>query len=197
MNRYDMVLKSYANTPWSDYAQVRVGDIFLDTKKFDQAILVFKSTLVNFPQTRLKERVIFSLALAYFNKEDFVRAAEEFKKLPDTRPKFYLANSLYNMNRYEDALEIFTSIVKNGSDKLAQERSQYQIPWCRYRMGQDMEAVDHFKAFLKKYPDSKFSRDALDQSAAILSNAAQNFEKWGMPGDAARVYQKLEELKLK
>ena len=99
------------------------------------------------------------------------------------------------MNRYEDALEIFTSIVKNDSEKIAQERSQYQIPWCRYRMGQDTEAVDYFKAFLKKYPDSKFSRDALNQSVDILSNAAKNFEKWRMPDDAARVNQKLKELK--
>ncbi|MDP2929746.1 MAG: tetratricopeptide repeat protein [Candidatus Omnitrophota bacterium] len=197
MNKYDMVLKSYSNTAWAPHAQAGIGNIFLATKKFDQAILAFQSTLVNFPQTRLKERVIFNLGLAYFNKEDFLRAAEEFKKLPDTRARFYLANSLYNAGRYDDALEIFTSIAKNSSDTLWQEPSQYQISWCLYRMGQDMGAVDHFKAFLKKYPDSKFSPDALRISTAILSGAAKNFERWGMPGDAARVQQKLKEFELK
>ena len=61
-------------------------------------------------------------------------------------------------------------------------------------MNKDMEAVDNFDVFLKKYPDSKFSRDALNQSAAILSNAAQNFEKWKMPDDAARLHKRAEEL---
>ena len=76
-------------------------------------------------------------------------------------------------------------------------RAQYQTGWCYYRMGRDMEAADSFGAFLKKYPDSKFSQDASSQCASILLSAAQNFEKWKMPDDAARVYKRLEELKQK
>ena len=99
------------------------------------------------------------------------------------------------MNKYEDALELFKEVVKNPSDGPMAEGAQYQAAWCYYRMNKDMEAVDNFEAFLKKHPDSKFSRDALNQSFAILSSAAQNFEKWKMPDDAARLYKKLEELK--
>jgi TolA-binding protein len=135
------------------------------------------------------------LALAYFGKEDFVRAAQVFGKLTGTEARFYLANSLYNMNKYEDALELFKEIAKNSSDRSIAAGAQYQAGWCYYRMNKDMEAVDNFDAFLKKYPDSKFRRDALNQSSVILSNAAKNFEKWKMPDDAARLYKKLEALK--
>ena len=61
-------------------------------------------------------------------------------------------------------------------------------------MNKDMEAVDNFDAFLKKYPDSRFSRGALNQSVAILLSGAQNFEKWKMPDDAARLYKRAEGL---
>ena len=61
-------------------------------------------------------------------------------------------------------------------------------------MNKDIEAVDNFDAFLKKYPDSGFSPDALSQSAAILTSAAKNFEKWKMPDDAARLLKRAEGL---
>jgi hypothetical protein len=57
-----------------------------------------------------------------------------------------------------------------------------------------MEAADAFYSYSKKYPDSVFGQDALRQSSSILLNAAQNFEKWKMPDDAARVYKKLAEM---
>jgi len=195
MERYDTVLKFYADSPWADYAQFSVGNIFLAEKKFDRAILSFQSALTHFPGSLLKEKIRFKLALAYLGREDFLRAAEEFGKLQGTEARFYLANSLYNMNKYEEALDIFKEIVKSSSDRSIVESAQYQIGWCYYRMDKDMEAVDNFDAFLKRYPDSGFSRDALDQSAAILARAARNFEKWKMPEDAARLYKKMEELK--
>lgn len=195
--KYDAVLKSYADSPSADYAQFNVGNIFLAEKKFDRAILSFQSALTHFPGSSLKEKIIFKLALAYFSKEDFVRAAEEFGKLPGMGARFYLANSLYNMNKYEESLELFKEIAKNSTDRSIAEGAQYQTGWCYYRLNKEMEAVDDFDAFLKKYPDSRFSPDALNQSAAILSSAAQNFEKWKMPDDAARLYKKLGEMKPK
>jgi TolA-binding protein len=194
MERYEAVLKSYADSPWADYAQLNVGNVFLAERKVDRAILSFQSALTNFPGSSLKENIKFRLALAYFIKEDYVRAAEEFGKLPGVNAKFYLANSLYNMNKYEEALELFKEIARGSSDRSMAELAQYQTGWCYYRMNKEMEAVDNFDTFLKKYPDSKFSADALNQAAGILSSAAQNFEKWKMPEDAARLLKRAEEL---
>jgi TolA-binding protein len=194
LEKYDEVLKSYPDSPWADYAQFSVGNIFLSEKKFDRAMLSFQSALKNFPTSSLKEKIMFKLALAYFGKEDFARAAQAFGKLPGQEARFYLANSLYNLNKYDGALDIFREIAKSSSDKAMAQSAQYQVAWCYYRMDKDMEAVDNFEAFLKKYPDSAFYRDALNQSAAILSSAAQNFEKWKMPDDAARLYKRAEEL---
>lgn len=197
MGMYEAVLKSYSDSPSADYAQFNIGNIFLARKKFDRAILSFQSALTHFPGSGLRERITFKLALAYFIKEDFIRAAEEFSKLPGTAAGFYLAGSLYNMNKYEKALELFKEIAEDSSGGPMAENAQYQIGWCYYRMDKDAEAVDSFDLFLKKYPDSRFSRDALEQSSAILASAARNFEKWKMPEDAARLYKKLEMLKEK
>ena len=202
---FDDVLKGYPDSGYADYAQYRLGDIFLATKKYDLAILAYQSLLVNFPQTGLKEKTIFKSGVGYFNRGLFSQALTEFERLAKISPKwtddavyrFYLANSLYNINRYEEAIEIFKSLSRNAVNGDLALRAQYQTGWCYYRMGRDMEAADSFGAFLKKYPDSKFSQDASSQCASILLSAAQNFEKWKMPDDAARVYKRLEELKQK
>jgi len=187
----------------SDYAQYRVGGIFLAAKKYDPAILSYQSELANFPKSALKDKAMFRLGIAYFSKGAFREALAEFEKLAKISPgyneyllfRFYTANSLYNLNRYEEALGIFKSLAKNTLDKDIAMRTQYQTGWCYYRMDRDMEAADSFDIFLKKYPDSEYSKDALDKSVSILLTAAQNFEKWKMPEDAARVYKRLEELK--
>jgi TolA-binding protein len=200
---FDDVLKGYPDSGYADYAQYRLGDIFLATKKYDLAILAYQSLLVNFPQTVLKEKAIFKSGIGYFNKGLFSQALTEFKRLAkvsskwtdDTLYRFYLANILYNVNNYEEAIEIFKSLSNGAVDNEIALRAQYEIGWCYYRMGRDVEAADSFSAFLKKYPDSELSQDASSQCASILLSAAQNFEKWKMPDDAARLYKRLEELK--
>lgn len=200
---FDDVLKGYPDSACADYAQYRLGDIFLATKKYDLAILAYQSLLVNFPQTGLKEKAIFKSGVGYFNRGLFPQALTEFERLAKissrwtegTFYRFYLASTLYNTNKYEEAIEIFKSLSKDSVNDDIALRAQYQVGWCYYRMGRDMEAADSFTAFLKKNPGSEFSRDALDKCTSILLDAAQNFEKWKMPDDAARVYKKLEELK--
>lgn len=195
MENYDAVLESYPDNPPADYAQFGIGNIFLTEKKFDQAILSFQSALAHFPDSDLKDKMLLKLAFSYFAKGDFVRAAEEFKKIPGIEAKFYIANSLYNMDRYEESLELFREIAKGPSEKPVTEYAQYQIGWCYYRMNKDIDAADSFDVFFKRYPGSALKQDALNQSVFILSNAAKNFEKWKMPEDAARLYKRLGELK--
>ena len=199
---FDDSLKRHPDSPWADYAQYRIGGIFLSEKKYDLAILAYQSLLVNFPQTGLKGKAILNSGVAYFKQGLFPQALAEFKKLSGSFPKlsddaaykFYLASSLYNLNRYEEALEIFKLLAKSAPGSISL-MAQYQTGWCYYRMDKGTDAADSFTAFLKKYPDSELSKDALHQCASILLGAARNFEKWKMPGDAARLYKRLEELR--
>ncbi|MDP3790802.1 MAG: tetratricopeptide repeat protein [Candidatus Omnitrophota bacterium] len=202
-NSFDDSLREYPDSPYADYAQYRLGDIFLTTKKYDLAILAYQSLLVNFPQTALKDKAMLKLGVAYLKNGLFAQAMAEFDRVvklspkwkDDTAYKFYMANILYNTGKYDEALEIFKTLSRGAANGDISLKSQYQIGWCYYRMNKDMEAVDSFSVFSKKYPGSELSPDALDQGASILLNAAENFEKWKMPDDAARMYKKLKELK--
>jgi len=199
---FDDALKKYPASRYSDYAQYRLGDIFLMSKKYDLAILAYQSLVVNFQDTGLKQGSLFKMGIAYFKKGYHPEALAELERLAKVSPalgedstyKFYLANCLYSINRYEEAAEILKSLTKNPANHEIAMRAQYLLGWCNYRTDRDMEAVDAFYTYSKKYPDSAFGQDALRQSSSILLNAAQNFEKWKMPDDAARLYKKLAEM---
>lgn len=199
---FDTSLKTYPASRYSDYAQYRLGDIFLMSQKYDLAILAYQSLVVNFQNTGLKERSLFKMGVAYFKKGYYPEALAELERSARLSPawgedntyKFYLANCLYNVNKYEEAAEILKPLAKNPVDHEIAMRAQYLLGWCNYRTDRDMEAADAFYTYSKRYPDSVFSQDALRQSSSILLNAAQNFEKWKMPDDAARVYRKLAEM---
>jgi TolA-binding protein len=199
---FDDLLKGYPESSLCAYAQYRLGDIFLATGKYSLAILAYQSLIANFPSAPLKDRAMLKLGIAHLKERAFSQALAQLDDLAKSFPKykedalykFYLANALYNMNKYEEALDVFKSLVK-CPDAAISLQSQYQIAWCQYRMGRDMEAVDSFGAFAKKYPDSGYKKDALRQGSSILLSAAQNFEKWKMPEDAARLYNRMEEFK--
>lgn len=201
---YDASLKKYPAGRYADYAQYRLGDIFLMSKRYDLAILAYQNLLLNFHDTGLREKSLLKMGMAYFKKGYYPEALAELEKLAKLSPvwsedvmyKFYLANCLYSLNRYEEAADILRPLVKNQANYEITAAAQYLLAWCDFRAGRDMEAADSFYAYSKKYPDSVFGQDAVKQSASILLNAAQNFEKWKMPDDAARLYRKLADMNI-
>jgi TolA-binding protein len=198
----DGLLKRYPESPVAAYAQLRLGDIFLSSGKYPLAVLAYQSLMTNFPNTALKDKAMLRLAAAHLKNGSFAQAMNALEELIKAFPaynsdavyRFYLANTLYSLNRPGEALEIFRALTKNAANNGIAQESQYQAAWCEYRMGRDTEAADSFTAFAKKYPDSRLSKDALEQARSVLLAAAQNFEKWNMPEDAARLHKKAEEL---
>jgi TolA-binding protein len=202
---YEAALKKYPDGPYADYAQYRLGLVFMLEKKYSAALLAFQSLLANFPATGLKETASYRLAEAYFKNGMYSKSLAEFEALAKSSPRwrddadsrYYAANCLYDMNRYEEALEIFKALAKGSPGGRIAEGADYRAAWCYYRLGKDMEAAELFSAFAKKYALSPFRAQAARQGTLIFTKAAENFEKWKMPEDAARLHKKLEDLKTK
>lgn len=196
MERYDLVLNAYPESPWADHAQYQIGRIFLITGKYDQSILAYQSVLANFPKTRLADRAMRELGIAYFLKGDFEHAATEFelfmKEFPgrgdlDDETRLYLANSFYNMAKYYKALELFKALARESSDDSIRRMARYQIGWCYYNLGEEGASADEFGAFLKDHPESAMAADAMYQLALILYDE----------GKADEALARLEELAAK
>ncbi|MBU0604722.1 MAG: tetratricopeptide repeat protein, partial [Candidatus Omnitrophica bacterium] len=74
--------------------------------------------------------------------------------------RLYLANSMYNMSRYDAALAEFMAIEDQSSEVKLKVMAAYQIGWCLHNLRKEPEAVAAFERFLRAYPDSELAPDA-------------------------------------
>jgi tetratricopeptide (TPR) repeat protein len=70
--------------------------------------------------------------------------------------------SLYNLGKFNEAIEVFKNIIRlyNQDIELAQ-KAEYEIADCFYRMGEEKEAMNRFKALRSKYPDSNLTSEVI------------------------------------
>jgi TolA-binding protein len=164
---FDAILTKYPGSRSSDYAQYQLGNIFLYTGKFGQASLAYQSLSKNFPDSPLRDASRPRLASSSFLNNDFARSAAEFGRMakeeakqdPVLSGKFYLANSLYNLSKYDEALALFKDVAAYSSDERTRAMADYQIGWCYHNMRKESAAIDHFNRFLKERPQDSLGPD--------------------------------------
>ncbi|MDD5655237.1 MAG: tetratricopeptide repeat protein [Candidatus Omnitrophica bacterium] len=167
---YDIILKDYPDSFYSDYVQYQLGSVFLKQSNYDGAILAFKSMMNNFPKSKLLDKSYYALGLAYFQKEDYVSSTDIFRgftaKFKDSNlcadSMYLLGTSLYNAGKFQEAIEVFKDIIRSyGQNIPLVQKSEYEIADCMYRMGNEEEAVNKFKSLRSKYPDSSLTPDVV------------------------------------
>jgi TolA-binding protein len=165
LENYDAVLDKYPEGPNADYAQYQIGNSYFTAGKFQQAAMAYHGMLANFPNSSLREKAVFRLGASYYRMKDYVHAGQEFSGLlkdypASARAKLYLADSLYNMNKYDEALFIYRDVERDNQDGAITAKALYQTGWCYYNMRKEAEAVGAFARFLREYPSSELALDA-------------------------------------
>ncbi|MFA6078349.1 MAG: tetratricopeptide repeat protein [Candidatus Omnitrophota bacterium] len=166
---FDAVLKDHSGRSCADYAQYQLGNIFYELGRYDQAVLAYKSLLLNFPDSTFREDAVLKLAMAYFMKKDFENAGTEFEisskskgvKTGNDEEVFYYANSLYFSGRYEEAAEAFKNIRDASRDERFAAMAEYQLGWSYHNMHKEADAMEVFTGFLKRHPGSVMAGDVL------------------------------------
>lgn len=165
---YDVVLGKYPDSFWADYAQYQVGAIFSLTGKSGQAIMAYQSVLTNFPNSSWRNRSLYGLGEAYYRSGDYERSIAEFRRLIDaedadaalrTNARLYLANALYAMKKYEDAVAVLRAVDSGTADPEIRMMARYQTGWCYDGMGREAEALAIFSGLLKEHPQAPIALD--------------------------------------
>lgn len=182
---YDRILKEYPNSLYSDYVQFQLAVNLYKLERFDASILAFQSLLENYPKTKLRNKVEYYLGLIYFQQANFKASQEKFsqflKERKDVTLKgdalYLLASSYYNLGEYKQSLLVFERIFKENvkrNEKLSQA-AEYEIANCLYQLGREKEALQRFKVFLKKHPESKTCADIVYWLGEFYSSK-ENYE---------------------
>ncbi|MFH0917618.1 MAG: tetratricopeptide repeat protein [Candidatus Omnitrophota bacterium] len=167
---YAKVLELYPDASCADNAQYQLGSVQLKRLDYDQAVVSFKLMLKKYPQSKLYPDATYALGEAYFQQADYVRSCEIFTKFQDefkdspfcAQALYMLGTSLISLGKVNEALGVFKNISKREAlDIELQQRIEYEIADCYYKLGQENEAVSRFKLLRTKYPDSKLAPDIM------------------------------------
>jgi tetratricopeptide (TPR) repeat protein len=157
--------------------------VALEAKSYDTAGELFELAIKAKPAD--KAQVLLRFGLELFLAEKFSDAIRIFqrgideKALPQSNPAFYfyLAGALAMDGKTDKALAAARTAAEKKSDD---PRFESRIAWIYYHAKRYDEAVEHYRALLKKYDtnyDSSDVRSVVHDTRLILSNIAVLQEK--------------------
>ncbi|MGB9663807.1 MAG: outer membrane protein assembly factor BamD [Ignavibacteria bacterium] len=177
-----------------------------DKKDYLEAINDFESLIIQFSGTGIVDDAQYYLAYSYYKRGEYIKSAYEFSKLIRDYPtseyvkdaQFMLAESYYELSPHysldqkftEKAIEEYQAFIdffpddprkseaekkiKELNDKLA--RKIFETAEQYRRMKYIKSAIIYYDFLLEKYPDSKYSSQALFTKIQLLVERSRNKE---------------------
>lgn len=125
MDEFERIQREYPKTEAAQLAQLRLGQGFLELKQYDRAVELYRKFLEGNPGERLYRLfALQNLGYAYEGQGDYQRALDSFQGLVNMGESFLQPWAYINSGR------------------------------CYEKLGKKEEALQNYRIFLEKYPDS-------------------------------------------
>ncbi|MEO0901679.1 MAG: tetratricopeptide repeat protein, partial [Bacteroidota bacterium] len=152
------VLKTYLDTYPKDEYQQEIQELLVDSyitsKNFEGAMNLLEENQ-NYASKETYQKVTFYRGIELFLEGDYENAVERFAKSlknPENttfqaRAEYWQAESLYRMNRFEDALAGFMSFRKLSTAKSLDEYKEldYNLGYSQFKLKAYDYAITYFK----------------------------------------------------
>ncbi|MHC1737508.1 MAG: tetratricopeptide repeat protein [Ignavibacteriaceae bacterium] len=125
---------------------------------------------------------LYSSALSYFEKKEYVKAHElltEYLAGENLTPElnasasYYLGESLFRMNQYEKAAEIYESQVNNTIYTNYRPQSLYTLGEIYYNTGKFEKSRERFHELLETYPYREYNGSVFHRIGETYSAEAE------------------------
>jgi TolA-binding protein len=164
-------LETYPKTSQEQELTALLLSSYTNSGDYD-GVLSILSSQNDYRDDRLLQKVTFLKAIQLFNAGDYPQAGEYFQravkndkvKTLTAQSLFWLAQSHYESNRYEDAVDVFFTFENNVPRKamLNELEYHYNLGYTYFKMGEYELALNSFQKVVnqpKDYPRTKV-RDA-------------------------------------
>jgi len=156
--------KAVALDPHNSEAYNNLGVVYLDLKKWDEAISCFEKAMSDILYST-PENSWYNIGYAYENKKDYTKAVEGYKKaaeLASTNPRVYqvykkLGRVYYLSGKYIDSVNTLEK-TKNLNKNDAETRLFLGQSYIKVR--QNKNAIGEFKEVLRLDPNGPLAREA-------------------------------------
>ncbi len=172
------------------------GNCFLGLRSFEQAKVVFNTAIQEYPNSDYVPDIFFQLGITYYNSEDFVNAAETFRKVTE-QVKFgdnrlfsfyYRGYCLFRLGRWSEARESFEKITAEFPNREEAAEAAFQIAECYFNERQYEKAIEAYREVQKKYPKSHYAAQAMYNSGWGYIQGGQEEEGIAIFEDLAKTY---------
>ncbi len=203
-----------------DVGMLKIGEYFLTSKKYDQAIQVFERFLRVYPDSSLVNEAKRYIEIAKKAKEtgvlDKIPSMDLTKKnnhitadditfdgtISSIMNAIYLAENMYNMGEYSEALRVIEKLMLSGVDtsndlfeKVLSIKAKVLLKLKRFD-----EAIATYKEIIDKFPNSKQIKLSLFGMASAFmekgdkNNAIMILRKVASMSPFDQISQKAQEL---
>ncbi|MEM9362020.1 MAG: tetratricopeptide repeat protein [Bacteroidota bacterium] len=152
------VLKAYLDTYPKDEHQQEIQELLVDSyitsRNFEGAMTLLEENQ-DYASKETYQKVTFYRGIELFLEGDYENALERFAKSlknPENktfqaRAEYWQAESLYRMNRFEDALASFKRFQKLPAAKSLEEYKEleYNLGYCQFKLKAYDNAIAYFK----------------------------------------------------
>ncbi len=154
------------------------GECLLQTDKLKDAIAVFDTVLKDFPQTKRRATLLYSLGWALANDQQHARAVTALQQLLKDHPDFaqadkarlLLSDSYAAQKKYDDAGAILQQLVAANREG---EEATLRLAWTLLKDGKKEPAARIFREFAAKYPQHASAPLALYNAGITLYDLKQ------------------------
>ncbi|MFH1442140.1 MAG: tetratricopeptide repeat protein [Candidatus Omnitrophota bacterium] len=152
-------LKTYSDSKNKQKVNLLIGKCYFNQNKYNNALEKF-SAIENDPAIRdLRDEIFYWIAEVHFRGNNFIKAAEYYRKIADGFPKsvflvpgiYSLGWCLFQQQDYRQALEYFSIIEeKHASEPFIQD-ARFKIIECLYNLKDYSVLKEKLKFYLRIY----------------------------------------------
>jgi len=154
-------------------SQYRRATELIDRKKYDKAIVVLESLLFSTRATNLEDDVLHSLANSYYQKKQYLLAADMYRRLLQQTPDSPFAKSAqFELAKSYEQLSPFYELDQEYTVKAINEFSTYLDEYPLDDSAQAQSDAELYKELLKVNPTNASYKAKYDEAMAQLSNGA-------------------------
>jgi len=179
---YEKLLKSHEGSPLAIKVQSELAELQLESGDQDKVIAQLTATLEKVKEPALREDIRYQLASAHYSKDDHKTAAAQFEQLIKDYPEsklmasmlFQAGESQLKLGGTVAARDHFAkasgaaNIPKGLAESIAMRLAETQALTKDYA-----KAQASYAAFLEKFPESRWTRNAQFGVAFALENSGE------------------------
>ena len=184
------LLMSGAQTNDPEAGLFKIGQYYLKSRKFKQAVYALRRYLTYYPTGKFSSEASSLLESAENgstgNLKNISRPvpSNQGNQLTEVAKSYYNAVSLFSQEHYLEALKEFQKIVKENGGGEYEAKAQYEIGRCYFNLTKYDQCIKHYTLMIQKYPKHPDLVDA-------LYHVGNSYESMGNKAKAVGFYKKI------